>query len=265
MEATAKGTAPTGERFQRIRWLKQVHADPYVSPIGFSIAFAITDYINNATGEAFPSQAKIASNVRLSTRCVREKLPELTENGHLSVKEGCGRGHASIYRPILKTGTVVPLLPDERRRDGSTFSDKGGTATSERRNKSVIKAEHAFRTEPCLNLVEEPCREPSKKSSNENKGRKKKKTTKPARPKLPLPEDLSLTNAMLAFALKHAGWSAPRAAIEFEKFKNHHLIKATVSADWLASWRTWVINGKGFDNERASRAAAAGGKRGFDV
>ena len=36
----------------------------------------------------------------------------------------------------------------------------------------------------------------------------------------------------------------PRSAVagEFENFKNHHIARGTLSADWPASWRTWSGN-----------------------
>lgn len=41
------------------------------------------------------------------------------------------------------------------------------------------------------------------------------------------------------------GWSEREIDFQFEKFKNHHIAKGNLMADWPAAWRTWVGNGFG--------------------
>lgn len=40
---------------------------------------------------------------------------------------------------------------------------------------------------------------------------------------------------------------------QVEAFINYHQSKSTLSADWQASWRTWVLNSRKFSNERNSK------------
>ena len=41
------------------------------------------------------------------------------------------------------------------------------------------------------------------------------------------------------------GWNDRVISFQFEKFKNHHISKGNLMADWPAAWRTWVGNGYG--------------------
>jgi hypothetical protein len=44
---------------------------------------------------------------------------------------------------------------------------------------------------------------------------------------------------------RERGWSEREIDFQFEKFKNHHIAKGNLMADWSAAWRTWVGNGYG--------------------
>lgn len=44
-----------------------------------------------------------------------------------------------------------------------------------------------------------------------------------------------------------------RVVEEIEKFRDHHTGKATTSADWPGSWRTWARNAMNFGNGRKNR------------
>jgi hypothetical protein len=51
------------------------------------------------------------------------------------------------------------------------------------------------------------------------------------------------------------GWPPGRLEDELEHFADHHTVKATLSADWQASWRTWVKNSKKWEPLNAIRPA----------
>lgn len=67
-----------------------------------------------------------------------------------------------------------------------------------------------------------------------------------------LPEDFSPGESGRAFAVKH-GWDDERIAFEVERFCTYHQREDKPSKDWPASWRTWVLNGVGYDRERRAR------------
>jgi hypothetical protein len=66
---------------------------------------------------------------------------------------------------------------------------------------------------------------------------------------------LLLTAAMLTFAA-NKGMSADTTDDQFQRFVNYHLTNAKLSANWEASWRTWVSNHFKFKQRDAQKAAA---------
>lgn len=62
---------------------------------------------------------------------------------------------------------------------------------------------------------------------------------KPDKRRSRIPEDLTPSPANLEAARKR-GLSDMEAHDEFERFKNHHLAKGSVMADWNRAWITWL-------------------------
>jgi hypothetical protein len=60
------------------------------------------------------------------------------------------------------------------------------------------------------------------------------------KPQQSLPDDFLPNDAGNVAALA----KGVDANAELEKFKNYHLAKATLMADWQAAWRTWVGNAR---------------------
>jgi hypothetical protein len=67
--------------------------------------------------------------------------------------------------------------------------------------------------------------------------------------KTPWPEGFALNDEMRAFAAER-GWGQSRQDTEFEKFHQHALQSDRSLKDWVAGWRTWVLNGIGYDQQR---------------
>lgn len=64
---------------------------------------------------------------------------------------------------------------------------------------------------------------------------------KPRRnPDLPLPDDFTLTEARLAYAVAQ-GMDEGRARYQFERLRNWAADKQVTSRDWDARWRNWVL------------------------
>jgi hypothetical protein len=87
---------------RRFEWLDQITADPAVTPAGFVLAYWIAKHINRNSGDAWPSQPLLATEMRLSVRTVRALVDQLERAGHLTVIASRGRGHSCRYRPILR-------------------------------------------------------------------------------------------------------------------------------------------------------------------
>ncbi|MFM2044714.1 MAG: hypothetical protein RLY86_3290 [Pseudomonadota bacterium] len=50
----------------------------------------------------------------------------------------------------------------------------------------------------------------------------------------------------------------PDPDTEFDRFRDHHLSRGTLAADWFATWRTWVRNHMTFADNRKGKAHAHG-------
>lgn len=80
--------------------------------------------------------------------------------------------------------------------------------------------------------------------------------TPKAKRKTALPDPFPITNEMLAWAIERA--PAASASLETEKFINHFRAKGEVRADWLASWRNWMLNAQTYAGRRSGPVAKAG-------
>lgn len=64
---------------------------------------------------------------------------------------------------------------------------------------------------------------------------------KRARPRVPIPSDAQPTEVDRQAAAE-AGLPPEMFRAEWRKFRDHHLAKGTLMADWAAAWRTWLGN-----------------------
>jgi hypothetical protein len=62
---------------------------------------------------------------------------------------------------------------------------------------------------------------------------------------------------MRAFAAERGWGPPPRQDVEFEKFHQHALQTGRMLKDWVAGWRTWVLKGLEYDQQRRPPIAAA--------
>jgi hypothetical protein len=63
------------------------------------------------------------------------------------------------------------------------------------------------------------------------------------------PDDEARRRAQETWARKGRLDLAASVIDEIEKFRDHHLATGKVSADWAASWRTWIKNAPRFTPE----------------
>lgn len=81
-------------------WLRQVFTDPATGHLACRVAGLMIDHINRATGEAWPSQARLAEAAGVTPRAIQYALKKLISGGHLKVRRK--RGLANRYQPLLK-------------------------------------------------------------------------------------------------------------------------------------------------------------------
>lgn len=90
------------KRSARIKfaWLRQVFTDPATSHLACRVAGLLIDHINGVTGEAWPSQSRLAEAASVTPRAIQNALKKLISGGHLTVRKTPGR--TNRYRPLIK-------------------------------------------------------------------------------------------------------------------------------------------------------------------
>jgi Helix-turn-helix domain len=93
----------------------------------------------------------------------------------------------------------------------------------------------------------------------ESRGRAARQGGRPGPLSIPIPADLELDPQMLAFA-EERGWDWGRCEREFQQFQAYYAAKGQLSADWGASWKSWVLRGLKFDDKerREARGRSSG-------
>jgi hypothetical protein len=77
-----------------------------------------------------------------------------------------------------------------------------------------------------------------------------------AKRKTALPEQFPVTAEMIIWANERA--PAASITLETEKFCNHFHAKGETRADWLASWRNWMLNAQTYAGRRGGQGTRAG-------
>lgn len=172
-----------GDRFtaDKFRWFEQITADHELTPLCFHVAFKISGWIKRETREGWRSQEHLAVDCGVTVNGVRGALKQLCARGHLTILTGGGRGHASVYKFILK--------PTEKTNDGCTLIEekeqqplplsqikgqppftKGATTVHERGNHGSHKGATTVAPNPLSKSFKEsleyisPKKKPTKKS-----------------------------------------------------------------------------------------------------
>ena len=174
------------------------------------VLLAMADW-SDKDGVCWPSIAQLADKTNKGERTIQGAIKAIVAKGHLTRNEVPGRGCRYVVHP--RSGrTPAAAAPPQGTTD---------TPAAAAPNTSI----HTI---------------PQKASPSSGK------RAKPAKPSMtlipsdfePVMRDGSIT------ATTVNGWPPGRLADELEHFIDHHTVKATHSADWQASWRTWVKNSK---------------------
>jgi len=88
---------------QKFAWLDQVHGNHSLPRGDFHVSYALSQYFNRKSGDAWPSQETLAGVTGLKRRGLQKSLQRLKKNGHLEIKVQCGPGFTNRYRPIWKS------------------------------------------------------------------------------------------------------------------------------------------------------------------
>lgn len=94
----------TSSAHRTFRWLEQVAADRELPHVAARLAIVLSQFFNNQTGEAWPTQQTLATRLGITDRAVRNSLDALHSQGHLHVTRGVGRKNPNRYRARLSDG-----------------------------------------------------------------------------------------------------------------------------------------------------------------
>jgi len=96
-------------------WLRQVLADPDVTPAIFAAAFVVADAINRGTKDSWPGIRTIADICGISKTTVKAAIELLVEHGHLAITRGrSGRDNSHHYRLVLMGQPLTHCQKRER-------------------------------------------------------------------------------------------------------------------------------------------------------
>jgi hypothetical protein len=89
---------------RKFLWLRQVFADRSVGHLSCRVAGLLVDHFDLTSGEAWPSQARLAEAAGVTPRGVQKALKALRLAGHLKVRPVRGRNNR--YRMVLRPAHV---------------------------------------------------------------------------------------------------------------------------------------------------------------
>jgi hypothetical protein len=94
-----------------------------------------------------------------------------------------------------------------------------------------------------------------------SKKERKKDSRRAARATTPFPEEWTVEDLAAKSFAQTRGWTADKISTEFQRFRRHHLGRATKWARWDLAWHTWVENEIKWSLERNGRGSKNGTDR----
>jgi len=178
------------------------------------ILLAMADWADR-DGVCWPSIAQLADKTNKGERTIQGAIKAIVAKGHLTRVEVPGRGCRYVVHP--RSGcTPAEIAPPQRtaRTPAAAAPNTSVNTIPQKATPSSVK-----RAKPVMTLLPEGFE--------------------------PVMKPGSITAGTVD------SWPPGRLEDELEHFADHHTVKATLSADWQASWRTWVKNSKKWEPRHA--------------
>ena len=230
------------------------------------VLVTLCKYADADGSNCYPSLARLAADTNLVERTVRLALRSLEDAGYIAVEH---RGHVltSMYRlplyeqylrrrgeadappnrsnegndvPLIEGNEMPPSMPDEGHMTtvrGEYKGRQGGTTCPLPSNTFQRPSKEIGATSPASVAEQQP------------KSIQRRSRIEPNWQPDAAGEDRARQAGIV---------DVPR---EIERFRDHHLAKGSVMADWGAAWRTWCGRAQGFAGGKSSSPAGqpAGG------
>jgi DNA-binding MarR family transcriptional regulator len=182
--------------------------------------------------QCWPSVAGLVSRTKLSERAVQNAVKALAAKGHLTRLERPGRGVIYTLHPRSAgeaAECISPAPPAPRTSCTPQEMRPAGDAPS-----------------PAPPAPKQPRTTIPTKASPSSGKRERSPAMETFLPAGFAPE--VRPGSITAKAMD--AWPPGTLEEQLEHFTDHHTVKRTKSADWQASWRTWVKNWKSFNGNR---------------
>lgn len=212
------------------------------------VLLAIADCANDEGRQAYPSMPTLMKKTGLCERAVTGLVGDLERLGELEVKRNGGPRGCNLYRVVMTPAESAPpqnlhpagsagvgkKKPQAKRRTPAESAPPANPAPPQ--ETTATPAESAPGT-----VLDPPETSSTKKSSSER-----------AKPKRRIPDDFTVTPAMIAWAREHTPLVG---AAETAQFIDWHKGKGTTMSDWVAAWRTWMRKSQTDAERYVSRAS----------
>jgi hypothetical protein len=99
----SKNTKPPNFQLMREAWGKQVRRDRKLPSSAKTVMWAISEYLNRESGQAFPSQRTLDEECGMSRSTVQLAIKRAQQHGHVQIEERTVKGgrKSHIYTPII--------------------------------------------------------------------------------------------------------------------------------------------------------------------
>ena len=194
------------------------------------VLLAMADHADDA-GKCWPAMGTLASKCEMTDRGVRKIVRRLAERGFLATELSRGsKSSTYLVTANPEQGSAVkPSNPEQCSRNGvpgiapnpEPQGPQPGTVVPPNHQEPPIKEDTPF-FPPSTELVSEP-------APITNLAKRRKRILEEA-----VPNDRNIA----AGEERRLGEQETRD--EFERFKNYHLAKGSVFADWDRAWITWL-------------------------
>lgn len=122
---------------QKFFWLDSIARDTKIGDGSFRCAFAILQFVNNITGEAWPSIETLAKATATNIRSVSRNIGELEKANYLTRKRG-GAGRSNRYRlNISDLPNLADKSADSHAKSGATEEFSGAKSGSNELDRSA--------------------------------------------------------------------------------------------------------------------------------
>lgn len=227
-----------------IEWIKAMSCDPELSAGALRTGVHLAVTMNRKTGQCCPSARLIAEQTNQSQRTVERSTQLLAKQGWVEIGSTVGRGNTCQYILInTDTRDVINGPTNTDTRDGNNEP----TNTDTRDGTEKPKYRHPCQQIPTPVTLNTDTRdmtsnegnrgiEPGYRTGGERGGGNNRGKTREQ-----IPHDFRVTKLHRDYAKIHM---LPNPDDCLLVFINHHQSKATLSANWDAEFRKWLVNEK---------------------